>query len=388
MISAMLIGPEDGLVRDCKDKLGTVSGVYVCHHAYKYPAPAELAGLLEEFNPDALIINLADYTQVCRAISRLSVDHPHLPVIALSKSCDQGLLLDLMQLGVRELWFEPLQAEQMQSAVTRLLQIKTAGANATPAGNLIAFLPARGGCGTTTVAVNTAAAMQRLRPSVLLADFDFHNSIIAFWLKLDPRHGFQEALERAHWLDTTLWKSMVHPVRGLDVLTSPQTATNMVFAGAETTAVLDFTCQNYEYILVDLPDAIYSSCWEVLERSKYVILVVTPEMASLYLARRKVSQLVNHGVSRERLRVVLNRSSQLDLQAGEVEKFLSIPVMASFQNQYRVVTSAFADGKFVPENSKLGGQFAEFAGALTGAAVETKEKPSAARKLRQIFSPA
>jgi pilus assembly protein CpaE len=344
---------------------------------------------LDQFQPDALIVSLADYTQVCRAISRLSVERPHLPVLALSTVCDQGLLLDLMQLGVRELWFEPLKVDQMQAAVNRLLRLKTAvSVTAAPSGALMVFLPARGGCGTTTIAVNTAAAMQRLGASVLLADFDFHNSVISFWLKLDPRHGFQEALERAHWLDMTLWKSMVHPVEGLHVLTSPQAGIPMMFSSAETSAVLDFARQNYEYVLVDLPDAIYSSCWEVLDRASQVMMVITPEMASLYLGRRKVSQLVNHGISRERLRILLNRASHGDIQAGEVEKFLNVPVIASFQNQYRVVTSALAEGKYVSEGSKIGDQYRQFARTLTGAAGEVKEKASPVKKLRQIFSPA
>ena len=115
---------------------------------------------------------------------------------------------------------------------------------------------------------------------------------------------------------------------------------------------------------------------------------LTPEMASLYLARRKASQLIDHGIARDRLRIVLNRSSQLDVQAAEVEKFLSIPVIATFQNQYRVVTSAFADGKFVPENSKLGERFAQLAALLSGVPTEAKEKTSPVRKWRQIFSPA
>ncbi len=389
MLSAMLIGPDDGLIRDCREKLGIVTGLYVCHHSYQYPTPAELAASLGEFSPDAIIISLSDYTQVLHTLGRLNVDRPDLPVIALSASCDQGLLLDLMQLGVRELWFEPLKTEQMQLAINRLAKLKTATTAAVSAGDVIAFLPARGGCGTTTVAVNTAAAIQRLHhPSVLLADFDFHNSIIAFWLKLAPGHGFQEALERSAWLDLALWKSIVHPVHGLDILTPSQAASPGVFSSAETTAVLDFACQNYEYVVVDLPEAIYTSCWEVLDRAKYVMLVVTPEIASLYLARRKTSQLLNHGISCDRLRIVLNRSSQLDVQAAEVEKFLSIPVIATIQNQYRVVTSAFADGKFAPENSKLSERFSELASVLSGAPIEVKQKTSPAGKWRQIFSPA
>ena len=111
-------------------------------------------------------------------------------------------------------------------------------------------------------------------------------------------------------------------------------------------------------------------------------------MASLYLARRKIAQITGHGVPPDRLRILLNRTSHMDVQPAEVEKFLSVPVMATFQNQYRVVTSCFADGKFTPEKSKLGEQFAEFAQALAGVEPAVKEKPSAVRKLRHLFSPA
>jgi pilus assembly protein CpaE len=238
------------------------------------------------------------------------------------------------------------------------------------------------------VALNTAAAIQRLGSKVLLADFDFHNSVLAFWLKLAPRHGLQEALERAHSLDPALWKSMVHPYEGLDILTSPQGTSPAAFSGAETDALLHFAARHYEFVLVDLPEALYTSCWGMIERAKLVLLVTTPEMASLYLARRKASDLVNHGISRERLRVVLNRCSKIDVSADEVEKFLTIPVLASLSNQYRAVTGAFAGGRHVPESSKLGEEIAVLANAIAGALPRTKEKPSPIKMLRRILSPA
>ena len=392
MLSVLLIGPEDTLVRDWKAKTADLVGLYIRHQIGRYPSAGELLGLLDEYTPDALVINLADYTQVSRSIGRLSMERPQLPIIGLHTECDQGMLLDLMQLGVRELWFPPLNVEQMQKAVSRLIQQKnTAAALPGPTGEVVAFLPARGGCGTTTIAVNTAAALERLRGPVLLADFDFHNSLIAFWLKLQPRHGFQEALERAHWLDATLWKGMVQSVGKLDILTAPQTAAPIVFTSSETSAVVDFACRTYERVLVDLPEAIYSSCWEVLERAKYVMIVVTPEMSSLYLARRKISQLVNHGIPKLNIRVLLNRAAKFDIQSSEVEQFLTLPVMASFGNQYRTVTSAVTDGKFVPETSKLGVQFARFAESLIGGperGEKQENKKTSINKLRQIFSPA
>jgi len=389
MLKLLLIGPEDGLVRDWKDKLPSLVGVHLRHQVYGYPSPADMLTLIEEHSADAVVVNLADHNQVCRSIGRLGVERPHLPLIGLHSFCDQGLLLDLMQLGVRELWFQPLKIDQMQNAVNRLLQLKTAAASP-GAGRLLAFLPARGGCGSTSLAITAAAFIQRRKGPVLFADFDFHNSIVAFWLKLEARHGFQEALERAHWLDDTLWKSMVLPFAGLDVLTSPQAAGPVLFSSSETSGVLEYARRNYSFVVVDLPEAIYTSCWEVLDRADVTYLVVTPEMASLYLARRKVAQLVNHGIPRDRIQVLLNRVTATDLQAGEVEKFLTLPVAATFDNQYKVVTKAFADGRMISDSSKLGAQIALFAEAVAGPLEPGQARPggkkSAVRKLKEIFA--
>ena len=205
-------------------------------------------------------------------------------------------------------------------------------------------------------------------------------------MKLDPKHGFQEALERAHWLDSSVWNSMVNRVSDIDVLTAPQTFALPAFSAAETAAVLDFTRQNYHFGIVDLPDAIYSSCWEVLEHADQILLTATPEMSSLYLARRKVAQIVDNGIPRGRIRVLLNRCSPLDIKPEEVAKFLSLPVAASFGNHYRAVTTAFADAKLVPEASKLGAEFFRFARSLAGTP-DKQELKSNGWKMRQIFSP-
>ncbi len=394
MLRVLLMGPEDALLRDFLAKVPGLEKLEVCEHVTQYLAPAELSELLERIVPDAVLISLADYNRAVRAIARLAAARPHLPIIALHTYCDQHLLLELMQVGARELWFQPFQVEQITQSLSRLGQQREAVAAATAQepvtnGTLIAFLPARGGCGTTTVAVHTAAVLQQATGSALLADFDFHNSIIAFWMKLSPRHGFQEALERAHWLDASQWRGLVSHVGPLEVLTAPQTASPMAFSGDETSAVLEFACKNYQFVLVDLPDAIYSSCWEVLEQASQIFLVATPEMASLYLARRKISQLVDHGLSRDKVRILLSRCTPLDVQPAEVEKFLSLPVVASFGNQYRAVATAFSDGALVSQTSKLGTQLARFAHSLAGVS-ETKEKETKQRawKIRQLFSPA
>jgi len=388
MLSALLIGPENEPALELKEKLAGIENLCLSHHVANYPNQSEMRALLRQFSPDIALLNLADYQAACQSIGLLVELRPQLPIIAVHSFCDQQLLLEMIQMGVREIWFSPLQTEQMQQAANRLLrQIMATPHSPENNGALLAFLPARGGSGATTIAVNTAAALRKRMGPTLLFDFDFHNSVVAFWLKLDPKYGFRDAMEHSHRLDLSLWKSMVSSVRDLEVLSVPQNSSPMAFTSAQTHAVLDFARQNYQYVFADLPDAIYSSCWDVLEHATYILLVATPEMPSLYLARRKLEQLQNHGISKDVMRVLLNRSAQLDVQPAEVQKFLNLPVMATFCNDYRTVKAAVADGRFVPEGSKLGAQFVHFAHLLAGGP-KIQEAKTTGWKIRRIFSPA
>src|SRR5690606_16708742 len=86
---------------------------------------------------------------------------------------------------------------------------------------LIAFIPAQGGAGASTVALNTAIALsERLQGHTLLADYDFHCGALAFNLKLEPQHTLADALRceygSAEWTNTaTRWEQ-------LDVLVGPR----------------------------------------------------------------------------------------------------------------------------------------------------------------------
>ncbi|MBI3666449.1 MAG: AAA family ATPase [Acidobacteria bacterium] len=386
MLRALLIGPESEIVKDLKENLAGMPGLSVSQQVERYPDRVEMGILLRQLNPDAVLLNLADYQRACQLIGHLGALRPQVPVIAVHSFCDRQVLLELRHQGVRELWFPPFQVEQMQHAVQRLLQHKLAAAHhQAGAGTLIAFLPARGGCGATTVAVNTAAALARNKHAVLLADFDLHNSVIAFWLKLEPKYTLREAIERADRLEECIWRNLVESVRGVDILCTPPPGTPMVLSGGKTFAILEYARQNYQFALVDLPDTLFTSCWDVLENSKHIMLVVTPEMGSLHLARRKLDQLQNYGIPKSNIHLLLNRCSHLDIQPAEVAKFFGMPILAIFGNDYRAVNNSFKDAKFSSDGSKLGAQYTSFARYLAGEP-DFKEAKAGVSKIRRIFS--
>ena len=89
-----------------------------------------------------------------RALKR---QHPTTPVLLVTSSLEPAIVLEAMRAGVNECVAEPLQAAEIETAVTRLLAHKQPVAT----GQVFAFIGAKGGVGTTTVAVNVATELDR-----------------------------------------------------------------------------------------------------------------------------------------------------------------------------------------------------------------------------------
>ena len=90
------------------------------------------------------------------------------------------------------------------------------------AGKAYAFIGAKGGVGTTTVAVNVATALAKLEPgSTLLIDLHVANGDAAVFLGAEPRFSIVDALENTHRLDEAFFRNWSSRTKsGVDLLAS------------------------------------------------------------------------------------------------------------------------------------------------------------------------
>ncbi len=70
-------------------------------------------------------------------------------------------------------------------------------------------MPAKGGCGASTIASNLAYQMKRGDKRILLADLDPLAGTLSFLLKIKSNYSFMDALARSHDIDADLWRSVV-----------------------------------------------------------------------------------------------------------------------------------------------------------------------------------
>ena len=85
-----------------------------------------------------------------------------------------------------------------------------------------------------------------------MADMDPITSTMAFLLKLQPQYSFLDAVSRSGELDADLWKALVVPYRGIDVLPSPETPSEGAVDGQDASDIVEYARRSYEIVVLDL----------------------------------------------------------------------------------------------------------------------------------------
>ena len=98
-------------------------------------------------------------------------------IIAIHRTTEPQLLLDVMRLGIREFLAYPFERKSVTDAVSRVGELLAKNPISVDATDLVySFLPSKAGVGTSTIALNAAVAASRLRGTkVFLSDFDLNS---------------------------------------------------------------------------------------------------------------------------------------------------------------------------------------------------------------------
>jgi Flp pilus assembly CpaE family ATPase len=130
--------------------------------------------------------------------------------------------------------------------------------------------------------------------------------------------------------------------------------------------LLRFALGRYDHVIADLPEVINEATEELVRSAHAVLVVCTPEVLSLTLARHRLDELDRRRIPPERIHVILNRWHRHDMKLEQVEEFLKHKVVAALPNDYKSVNDAIVQGKLVPPESELGRNIAALAKWLSG----------------------
>jgi pilus assembly protein CpaE len=320
---------------------------------------ASVDGEIDAQSATVAVIDLdAATTEDMQALDDLMVQGgAALPVVAVIRSVDANLARTLLQMRVADFLVKPVSPVDLVRACARVANGPATSA-ATEA-QIYTFLPAVGGAGVTTLAIESALILlnsgQRGKSSTCLVDLDFQHGACADYLDIEPRLNLAEIEPRPDRLDRQLLEVMLsHHASGLAVVAAPHHLAEMrSFDPDVVTRLLDLVSSNFDYVVFDMPRTWFSWTDSVLLGSNNLFVVCEATVPGLRHAKRLVEAVHERLGEGPKPRVIVNRFEQRlfasGLRRADIEQVLGEAFATCIPNQYALVREAIDRGVPIEE---------------------------------------
>jgi Flp pilus assembly CpaE family ATPase len=344
----------------------------------------EEAARLQSVKSEEKCLNVVDFTNPVRAlpVARMLNGRSQVTTVGVNCGTTSEELLVLMQAGVRDV-LPQFTTRELLLATNRALALL--GSAGEILGDIYAFVPAKAGCGATTVATYAAGMASKLSDEpALLLDFDIQLGLTTFLLKAVGTHTMVDALRLVDRLDADVWASLISQNDNLHLLGSGAGDFSHSFLPEQFRKLLDFAVRQYSTVAVDLPGTMEEHECEVLMRSKRILMVCTPDIGALHVARRKAQWLRDLQLI-DKVSVVLNSAQgRNSLSVQDVERIIQLPVRYQLPSSIKDVSKAVEKGTLVDAGCALGRQIAAIAADMTPSKSIVKASP--VRRFVEYFS--
>jgi pilus assembly protein CpaE len=299
------------------------------------------------------------------------------------------VLLEAMRVGAAEYLPRPVDEADLGAALSRAARrlIGPEAREGPQQGQITEVFGAKGGVGVSTMAANLAVAFAKTGRSTLLVDFDLDMGSSAVILGLRPRYSVLDVVKNLHRLDRDLLNSLAESHEsGLTVLASPvQPGPGETITREQARSILSFVRRHFDQVVVDLDRSISPVTIGALETADEVLLVTTPDVASLNNTKRALPVIERATIDSKRVRIIVNRNDDV-ITTGDVSKTLGKDVLAVLPNEDSALMESLNTGKpeVLRNRSKYGREVETVVSLLTNT-LSTNGKHSKSGGKRGLF---
>jgi pilus assembly protein CpaE len=314
-----------------------------------------------------------DPQQVQRAVHAIEIIHnstSEIAIFAIGAMNNPEAIVAAMRAGAREYLDRSATSENLVEAFSRFTSSRTKARAASGRARVFTITNVKGGAGATTVAVNTAVALQQLYSDVLLVDFAPLGHA-ALHLNVRPTFGLTDALQNLHRIDGSLLDGLMTQCKdGLQLLAGPiQQPHTAVPTMADLARLFDLVVSQFKYVVVDCSNRMDDTARMLSDLSNAVLLVAQADVVSLWSAGR-IRSFLEEGTGRDRVRLVLNRYKKIPGFSDEdVFSTTNCKVLWKVPNNHQAIAPAIDKGAPVAmqDSSDVGRSFRNFATMLAEA---------------------
>jgi len=300
----------------------------------------EGVALVEKERPDLVLVDLmmpeVDGFMVCERI-RKGPAGADIQIVVLSALDELDRKVRALELGADDYLVKPVESRELVTRIKAMLErgarLRQSGSQAR--GRLTVVAGAKGGIGTSTVAMNLAAlhAVGKGADAVVLADLAVPVGTLGSMLNIEvpDRWAWGEVLSdgatSVHRLSNYLMRNPQVPLRLL-----PGVRRGSLFRTVTPEAVSSFATSLRGLaatIVVDLGNQPSPFAPPLLREADVILIVVEPEVICVDLTRQFLDRLHETGILSHRIRLVIsNAHGSLQLSRTEVAAALKMEVAA------------------------------------------------------------
>ncbi len=311
---------------------------------------------------DRLVQQLDALATVCDASTKIMV---------IGASNDIRLYRELVRRDVSEYLLAPVEPLSVIATVSRIYR----GSGAAKLGKIYAFVGAKGGAGSSTVAHNVAWSIgQRFDKDVLLIDMDMAFGTAALNFDRDPVKGIADAISNPDRLDEAMFERLLTKYGNhLNLLTAPVALDKSYdFDEGAFDQMLDIARANFPYVVLDVPHQWTAWAKKTLFIADELVITAAPDLPGLTGAKHLVDTLRKLRPLDAPPKVVLNQVGIAKRPEIKLKKFaeaLQLEPVISIASDPKLFGQAENVGQIVAESSsrsKAAHSFSELAQSITG----------------------
>ncbi|WP_189342051.1 MULTISPECIES: CpaE family protein [unclassified Mesorhizobium] len=348
-----------------------MGGVPTAIEFYQSAPTPNLILLESRSEPKQLLEQLGQLAEYCDPSSK---------VVVIGHYNDVGLYRELIRSGISEYVVAPVSMSDIVSVVSSIF----VDPESEPIGRSIAFIGAKGGVGSSTIAHNAAWAMSSLfKSEVVIADLDLAFGTANINFDQDPAQGIAEAVfspERVDevYLDRLLAQCAEH----LSLLAAPSTLERVYDFDAEAFSQIIETAQRSAPLLVlDIPHIWSGWTKSTLIKADEIVITATPELANLRNTKNLVDMLKRLRPNDPPPKLIINQAGvpkRPEIAPSDFAEPLGITPMAVINFEPLLFGNAANNGRMLTEmdaKNPVVATINEIAHVLTGRSeIKTKKK--------------
>ena len=305
-------------------------------------SPEKLRELLEPEVTSCILVDEALEGRIALPIiQELSRTYPLIPVVLLSRARTSESVVAAMDAGARTVLALPLSLEEVSNRLLPVLAWSRAVRSeassreeitARRQGTITAVVGAKGGVGTSTVALMAAAQLAQ-GARTCLVDLDVRGGDLAAMTGISVRRSIADLADIAAEVSAREISEVMYPLPGgIALLPAPeQGETGETLTESATRQILTMLRYQFDHVVLDCGNRLDDILAMGLDSADRALIVTTPDAPALRSVRRLSDALDRLDIARGRpFGLVVNLTSrQREIQPATAAKMTGVALAAS-----------------------------------------------------------